>query len=283
MNQHINGLYPQQLARQLCNKGKSGCDWYHGNWHLLKALGVVSTSAIHEQSLCQLLKLALTNIAAPRILITGSTDETLVRLAYHTCHTLGLEAKLYAVDICATPLAFMQAYAKEQQIELETCCSNILDFKSEHKFDVILTHAFMGYFDDIQRPLLIKKWKQLLADEGSIVTIQRVRSPDSPALVTFTAQQSAQFIARALEAAKIAEFNNQADLDAVRAASREFTENFVNHAIRSKTTLESLFTEANMTFYFLEYQSLEKKDGLSGPSVPFNAEFAHIIAKKIPG
>lgn len=283
MIKKVNGINPQLLAQQYCNNGEFDCRWYHGSWHLLKSLGIVSTSAVHEQSICNLLKLAIDGKTSPRILLTGSTDETLVRLAHDTCKTLGLQEKLFAVDICATPLAFMQAYAKENDIDLTTYRSDILEFDQEDQFDIILTHAFMGYFDDTRRPLLVKKWHQLLSEQGKIVTIQRVRPADSPALVSFTAQQSEQFIIAAVAAAKNSEFIDESDMDMVQNAATEFADKFVNHAITSKTALESLFTDADMHFHFLEYHKLDKKGKLSGPSVPSNAEFAHIIAKKSQG
>ena len=138
-----------------------------------------------------------------------------------------MKEQLYAVDICATPLAFMQAYAKQNNIELTTYHCDILEFETDEanteiKFDIILTHAFMGYFDDTQRPLLVKKWRQLLSDRGKIVTIQRVRPADSPSLVTFTAQQSTQFLTAAIEAAKQSAFND-AELDSLKTAASEFT------------------------------------------------------------
>ena len=276
----INGLSPQQFSRQHCNSGELDCSWYHGNWHLLKALGLVSTAAVHARNIKQLLTLALADKTAPRILLTGSTDETLVRLAHESCFELGIKEELFAVDICATPLAFMQAYARENRISLTTYQSDILQFDAEDEFDIILTHAFMGYFDDAQRSLLVKKWRQLLSEQGKIVTIQRVRPADSPALVRFSAEQSAQFITAAMAAAKNSAYDNQSDLDRVLDAASQFTEKFVNHAITSKTALESLFTDAGMAFQSIEYHQLDKNGELTGPSVPSDAEFAHIIAEK---
>jgi len=272
---------PQKISQQLCNTGELACGWYHGNWHLLKELGVVSTSAVHEKSIIKLLKIALKDLTNPRILLTGSTDETLVRLINNTCKTLGLKFDLLAIDICATPLAFMQNYATENHIKLTTCCTNVLDFEPDQKFDIILTHAFMGYFDKTQRPLLINKWQHLLKDRGRIITIQRVRPSSSPQRVTFTKQQSTQFINGAIDAAKKTEhLNNDNHLETIKLAASEFTKNFVSHAITSRNELESLFTQAGLSFDFLEYHHLQKKAELSGPSVPSNAEFAHIIAKK---
>lgn len=284
MIKKINGISPQQFAQQHCNKGEFDCSWYHGSWHLLKSLGVVSTSAVHEQNIIALLKSALKGMTAPRILLTGSTDETLIRIVRNTCRELRIEEYLHAVDICATPLAFMQAYAKENDIELTTYQSNILEFNTDtetgNQFDIILTHAFMGYFDDSQRPLLIKKWRQLLSEQGKIVTIQRVRPKNSPPLVTFTPEQSTNFIDAAIESLENSASADKPEAETVKSAASEFAKNFISHAITSKTALESLFINADMTFQFLEYHMLDKKGELSGPSVPSNAEFAHIIAEK---
>lgn len=275
----VNGIFPQEFSRQHCNKGELDCGWYHGNWHLLKSLGLVSTSAIHEDSLNRLIKLAAADMTEPRILLTGSTDETLIRITHSACQAMGVNEKLSAVDICATPLGFMQAYASENQIELATFQSDILEFNTEQKFDIILTHAFMGYFNDVQRTLLVKKWSLLLSDQGRIITIQRIRPADSPLIVKFTPQQSAQFVSSALDAARLAGFN-ACEQDAVELAASEFSCKFVNYAITSKTVLESLFINNGLDFQVLEYHNLKKKGELSGPSVPSNAEFAHIVAKK---
>ena len=96
------------IAEQLCNRGDDDCRWYHANWHLLKALGIVSTSSVHEKSIKRLLKLAIGQRTAPRILLTGSTDETLLRIVHSTCQEMAISPQLTALDLCATPLAFMQ-------------------------------------------------------------------------------------------------------------------------------------------------------------------------------
>ena len=276
----IKGLTPQQFARQHCCKGEHDCSWYHGNWHLLKALGIISTSAVHAESIGSLLRLAVADIAEPRILLSGATDETLVRLVHATCLALGIRERLYAVDICATPLAFMQAYAEQNNIELVTVHTDILEFAATQRFDVILTHAFMGYFNAARRPLLMQQWRRLLADEGRIVTIQRVRPADSPSRVVFTEQQSSRFVSAAVEALNAMDVASRPEVAAVRVAATEFADNFSAHAITSRLALESLFIEAGLTFHTLEYHSLGKKGELSGPSVPSDAEFAHIIAGK---
>jgi SAM-dependent methyltransferase len=274
----IQGLEPQEFAFLHCNKGRAACAWYHGSWHLLKSLGVVSTSAVHEEALFRLLTRALVDIDAPHILLTGSTDESLVRIVHHTCTSLNVHEKLHAVDVCATPLAFMQEYASNNGIALTTHQADILDFETSDHFDVVLTHAFMGYFDDEMRPILMAKWAKLLSDKGRIVTIQRVRPIESPKLVVFSETQASRFVEAAIGAAKSC--GSEIDLTAVESAAAAFASNFSNYAIRSKSAFESLFADAGLVFDFLEYHKLKKVGSLSGPSVPSDAEFAHVIAAR---
>jgi hypothetical protein len=281
----------RELAERHCNRGQFDCRWYHGNWYLLKSLDIVSTAAVHRQDLSRLLLAALSARQQPgstaRILITGSTDETMVRLAYETCRQAGIDLQLSAVDICATPLRFMQSYADSTGISLNTYRSNILEFSSDQRFDAILTHAFMGYFDTAERGKLVRKWRSLLNADGSVVTIQRVRPADSPELVRFTPDQRQRFIDTATKrAAKvIAKTGNNAqyDMAMVKEAATRFADNFRAHAIRSHSELEAAFTGAGLVFEGLEYGRISAIDtgagGVTGPSVPSDAEFAFIIAR----
>jgi len=281
----------RELAEQHCNRSPFDCRWYHGNWYLLKSLDIVSTSAVHAQDISRLLLAALAARQQPgstaQILITGSTDETMIRLAHDTCRHAGIDIHLHAVDICGTPLLFMQDYADSNDIALKTYCSNILEFSPDQQFDIILTHAFMGYFDAGKRDQLVRKWQSLLKHDGSIVTIQRVRPADSPELVRFTPEQRQRFIETATQRASKAIANQggnaQYDVDMVKDAATRFTENFQSHAIRSHEELETTFTAAGMIFERLEYCRLNAikagSGNVTGPSVPSDAEFALIIAR----
>lgn len=268
----------QLLAKQYCNTGENGCRWYHGGWHLLKSLGIVSTSAIHETNITRLLESAIGNRTAPRILLTGSTDETLLRIARKVCQSIPVDAEITALDICRTPLAFMETYANRNQIELTTIQADILEFDGGDTFDVILTHAFMGYFDDVRRQRLVRKWQALLADQGKVVTIQRIRPPDSPSIIRFSQQQASDFVAAAISAAEQHGISRGPALIRVEEAATQFAQNFFSHSINSKSSFERLFLDAGLVFHCLDYQSLEKREHLSGPSVPSGGEYAHIVA-----
>ena len=268
------------IAEQYCNRGDNDCRWYHANWHLLKALGIVSSASVHERSITRLLKLAIGQRPTPRILLTGSTDETLLRIVHSACRATDITPKLTALDLCASPLAFMQTFASQNEIGLETIQASILEFTPAEEFDIIVTHAFMGNFDDTRRQCLAHKWHELLCDQGKVVTVQRVRAADSPAIVKFTQQQAADFVTTALSAARELGLSQESDLLRVKETASAFAQNFSTHAIRSKAALRKLFLDAGMSLDCLSYHRLDKRDHLSGPSVPSDGEYAHIVAGK---
>lgn len=273
----------REIAAANCNTGLHDCHWYHGSWHVLKALDLVSTSAIHREALMDLLRAAIGTLSRPRILLTGSTDETLLQLAHTVCEQAGVDAEYHALDICATPLAFMDQYASSVHLPLATYHTGILAFQPAQVFDVIITHAFMGNFSSRQRPALVSKWHDLLTERGKLVTIQRVRPSDTPARVGFTAEEARAFVSRALAAARQRGVKSASELAVIETDATAFADNFVAHAITSREELEDLFTGAGMEFLSLQYQSLEPLNGLSGPSVPTDAEFAHLIATRQQG
>ena len=268
------------LAEQHCNRGDLDCRWYHGNWQLLKSLGVVSTSAVHATELGELLERAgLTTRVAPNVLLSGSTDATLLEILASCAPGGGRHADITGVDICATPLELMGLYARARGITFSPYRADILDYPAHNSFDIILTHAFMGNFDTEGRAALARKWASMLSATGSIVTVQRVRPADSPPVIRFSAEQARQFIHAVLTAAQASDLSPD-DLARAEAAASAFAENFMSHAITSKASLEQVFIDAGLTFSHLEYRSLDKRVNLAGPSVPSGGEYAFIIAER---
>jgi len=258
------------LAEQYCGPE---CQWYHGNWELLKSLGVVSTSALHAGELGELVARALPVIGPrPRVLLSGSTDDSLLRILLASAGDMELE--ITALDICATPLKLTGEYAAARGLALECVRSDILSYSRDRPFDLILTHAFMGNFDAAGRRRLVQKWSSLLSESGRVVTMQRVRAADSPELVKFSPEQAVNFVQAALDAATRAGDNQQDLLPRVEKAADLFARRFVSHAITSKFELEKAFRDADMRFQHLEYRTMVRTGSLAGPSVPSGGEYA---------
>lgn len=265
-----------RLAERFCNRHGTDCDWYHGEWELLNSLGIVSSSAVHAPQLLALLRRALKGLPhRPRILVSGSTDDSLLRIIHEGIGTGS--ADIVALDICATPLELMRVYATSRELRYDAVCANILDHDDERAYDLIMTHAFMGNFDDGERANLVAKWASLLRPGGRVVTIQRIRPPGTPSVTGFTSEQADVFVRAALESGAR---QGIGDSRRVERAARMFTRKFRTHSITSRTEFEALFIDANLEFIHLEYNRLPTFSGLSGPSVPSGGEYAFLIAGK---
>lgn len=262
------------MAEEFCS---GECRWYHGNWELLKSLGVVTTSAVHAREWSELLGSVLQGCGEPpAVLLSGATDDALLRMLVAAGG--GRPMDITALDICATPLELMGRCAAELGLALHPVCSDIRHYAPGKRFDLILTHAFLGNFAAADRARLVRRWGGLLAPGGRVVTMQRVRPPDSPPVVRFSPAQSARFVDAALEAARRTG-DRQPEFTAwVEFAARTFAERFVSHAITSRSELERLFVEAGLQLQHLEYRALATRGGLAGPSVPSGGEYALIVA-----
>ncbi len=263
----------REVAERLCTED---CRWYHGSWELLRSLGVVSTSGVHARELGELLGRALADCPdRPALLLSGSTDDTLLRILRSSAGER--ELAITALDVCATPLALMGEYGAQQGLQLSCVQADILEYAPAGSFDLILTHAFMGYFDAPGRQRLVRKWSSLLGRNGRLATVQRVRAADAPAVVTFSPQQSADFVRAALHAAAQAGDPRPEFRARVEAAARRFAARFRSHSITSKPEFERLFVDAGLRIQHLEYRTLAAASGLSGPSVPSGGEYAVIL------
>jgi len=262
------------LAARHCNRNGVECGWYHGEWELLKCLGIVSTAAVHTGQLQVLLQLALDVLPQrPRILLSGCTDDALLRVVQ-----AGAAARVVdvvALDLCATPLELARARAASLGIAYDAVRADILEHEDREGFDLILTHAFMGNFPEADRARLVAKWFALLRPGGCLATIQRIRPPGTPAVIGFSGTQAEAFVQSALASATRIGLR---DLPRVERAARAFTQHKRTHAITSRTGFERLFTGAGFEFLHLVYEALPTRPGLSGPSVPSGGEYAMLLA-----
>ncbi|MEQ8231826.1 MAG: hypothetical protein RKL32_08945, partial [Gammaproteobacteria bacterium] len=121
------------------------CAWYHRPWPLFRALGLVSSAALHQHALGVSLA-AAARAGAQRVLVCGSADEALPALVVAAFAAAGVEPALSMLDRCRTPLRLGAQYAAHHGIALETCHADILEFEHRAAFDLVCTHAFLGYF-----------------------------------------------------------------------------------------------------------------------------------------
>jgi len=262
------------LAEQHCDRNGVECAWYHGDWELLKFLGIVSSAAVHSRQLQALLQMALAGLPRrPRVLLSGCTDSTLLRILQEGVGSRVVD--VVGLDLCATPLELMRAYATPRELDFDVVRANVLEYEDERGYDLILTHAFMGNFSSEERAALAARWFGLLRPGGCVATVQRIRPGETPAIIEFSAGQAEAFVRGALASAARLDLQ---DMPRVERAARTFAQKKRTFSITSRAEFERLFAAAGFQLLHLEYEALPVVPGLSGPSVPSGGEYAFLLA-----
>jgi hypothetical protein len=90
--------------------------------------------------------------------------------------------KIY--DICATPLASCEWYAKRFGLEIECVVDNIITSPTMPlgTFDLIVTDEFLTVLKAEYKPLITERWFNLLAPGGSVVTTAMIGKVTTPEL-----------------------------------------------------------------------------------------------------
>src|SRR5262249_48314249 len=74
-------------------------------------------------------------------------------------------------------------YADQHKFSLKTKCSNIItDEIAEAPFDLIVTDEFLSVLKGEYKPLITKRWKELLKPGGSVVTVAMLGGETTPEL-----------------------------------------------------------------------------------------------------
>ena len=255
------------------------CAWYHGLWPSLRALGIGTSPAVHASLILSSLDAVARERRHPRVLISGCADCSMFAHVVWAYGRAGAPLECTAVDLCETPLYLCRWYARRVGASVETRAIDILEFAVEQRFDVICTHAFLGFFDDDGRRRLMARWRALLRPGGRLILIQRLR-PDYPnAVVRFTSEEARLFAQRVGQEARRTELGF--DPETLVTAAHIYARRLQLYPIRSRRELRTLFTEAGFDFERFDIISMENASAskLSGPTVPGHADFVHIVAR----
>lgn len=159
------------------------CDWYHGTWQYLRLLDMVAVPpwyGFYSRALASALK------RKPRanVLISACADYGMVATLHEAIQRAEATPKITVCDICNTPLLACQWYAKRHGLEIECVCDNIITSRSIPlgAFDLIVTDEFLTVLKAQDKPLIAKRWKQLLRPGGALVTTAMIGGPTTPEL-----------------------------------------------------------------------------------------------------
>jgi len=248
--------YQMSVADKECTHSyldKDSCMWYHSSWPILRALNVVSTPNWHgvfyTEAIASYLK---SHENKPNILISATADATILE---HIESALGDldNANIWVVDLCPTPLAVTQEYARSRGRTIHTLQVDALHlFENglrDNFFDLVITDAFITRFElETDKRQLLSSWYTILKSGGQVITTCRI-SGEKKEIGTqleveeFVKKTSAAFNACVKENSTLLRYINKS-LTLIK--SEEYAKHIVSNPI-SEQQIHSLFL--NVGFY----------------------------------
>jgi SAM-dependent methyltransferase len=265
----------RRIAESRCATSGADCAWYHAAWPIWRLLGVGSGPAIHGSFFRGAIA-DLPDLSRPRVLISGSADQGMLVVALDAFRRAGIEPDFTVLDHCDTPLELCRVHAERLGLTIHTVARDIRDFEPETPFDIICTHAFVGYFSPSDRPALARAWRRQLRPGGHLLTVNRLRPNVPPEPIGFTAAQAEAFVATILQRAPALLPNE--DLDRLEAVARTYTARIRFHPVHTKQDLSEPLGEAGFEVTLRTEPIPPRPGGPTGPTTPGNALYALIVA-----
>ncbi len=269
----------RRLAPSLCAidpRTGERCDWQHGLWQTLRLLGLITTPVHHAEfyrgafaAVCD----------GARVLVSGTADYAMLAQVIAAFRERRRPPDITVLDICATAAELNRWYAQRAGVAVSVLRSDVLAFSPSAPFDAICTHSFIGQFDPESRRTLVGKWRDWLAPGGRLVTINRVRPGAATERIGFSAEQARTFLANVLEQARPRAGELGLDLVALERDAARYAAHQGAWPLRSLDEMRELFEGAGFAVERLDTAPVAgAHGGVSGPTTPGNARYAHIVA-----
>jgi 2-polyprenyl-3-methyl-5-hydroxy-6-metoxy-1,4-benzoquinol methylase len=158
------------------------CDWYHGTWQYLRLLNMVATPPWYE-FYQETLSGVLRRRPDARVLISAAADYGMLATLHEAIRAAQASPQIVVYDICRTPLLSCRWYAERHGFEVECVCANLLTCEIPHaSFDLIVTDEFLTVIKSADKPLIVRRWRELLVPGGTLVTTAMIGGPTTPEL-----------------------------------------------------------------------------------------------------
>lgn len=152
------------LAQTHC---KEVCKSYHTAWSLLRKVELVG-GIYSDKSQFEYFFEQLKQENPLRILIAGSADSGITEVVASNFE----QANIIVVDKCVSPLKMCETTVKG--VDLQITCSDLLDYSPSQKFDLIVCHSLLIFFDEPQRIELLQQFESWLRPNGQIIMSTRM-------------------------------------------------------------------------------------------------------------
>ena len=224
------------------NESVDACDWYHGTWQYLRILNMVAVPAWYE-----FYQATLTSILRKKpnalVLISACADYGMLATLHEAVRTVGAKPRIVIYDICNTPLEACKWYAARNNFSIETHCDNIITSTQIPlgSFDLIVTDEFLTVLKAEYKPMITKRWRELLKPGGSIVTTAMIGKP-----TTLSLRQGFADRARRLMASEPAIMKTGDTKDELLDRFLKFADFHTRHMLVDEHEIRQLFSEFDL-------------------------------------
>jgi hypothetical protein len=171
------------------------CGWYHGTWQYLRLLDMVAVPHWHRNFYNRVLGGILKQNPRANVLISAAADWGMLASLHEAIQIADAKPEIVLYDICKTPLKACRWYADLHKVALQTRCANIItESIPEAPFDLIVTDEFLSVLKAEYKPLITKRWNELLKPGGSVVTVAMMGSATTPELREGYARRARQLL-----------------------------------------------------------------------------------------
>lgn len=272
-----------QLAQKHCDR-KAGtgasCVWNHGLWQLLRLLGLAGTASNRGAFYRDAISERTRGNAAPRILISGTTDYAMLAQVIAAFAGTGATPLVTVIDICETPLRLNQWYADRLSCTLRTVQTDMLEYESADRFDLVCTDSFLARFPHAQWPQLAARWHDLLRPGGTLLTSSKVRPDSGPGPLVFSAEEIVVFRDAVLEKSLQQGLQSMISAEDIAIAAEQYAKHQSNYPLQSAEQLKNLLEQAGLAIDSLTVNDQKSGHGIRAPTVNSSGQYLHVIAHR---
>jgi SAM-dependent methyltransferase len=242
----VTGEPLPQLARfaldwagTLC--AETGCADYHRGWSAIRAHASNGGRPSRIEDFLPALR-SVARDGGVRILISGSADTGLAAALLDCLRPAGIEPRIVISDVCRTPLAQNELFARHARFALETRLGPVADLDVS-PVDAVVSHSFLGFVDPRDRAATVRAWARNLRPGGVLLYSAPVVDGESDRRAVSTPEEIEIAARRVAEGARVA---GEGDPEAMGRAAAAFWAHQVPHRQPTETEITALFQESGL-------------------------------------
>jgi SAM-dependent methyltransferase len=274
-------LFAWNSAPRLCGDAigpYEECSAYHRIGPLLRCLGLRSQPSDQLDFFRSEIGAAFAD-GARRVLVSGAIDEAMPALVAEIGAQAGIVPRITVLDRCRTPLALVEAFARDEGADMTTMQADMLAYDRADHYDLIVTHSFVQHFSPEGRRRLFAIWHRLLRPGGLVVTVSRIKPGGETPGAAGTGDGRRDLAGEAVKRLARLPAAAATEPGELRAAIALHTAQRTRFPIRS---LGSLVAEIGaLPFRVRRAEVLRRPprvSGVEGPSLPSGAPYAAVAA-----